>query len=82
LVNANPPLVNANPPLVKTTKELEDGEIDEENILTTNFTIYDHVEMYRDFLALEKDIFGNNTGNSYVMESIYPTWGKFIPLRV
>ena len=77
-----PVLVNANQPLVNAKKILEDGEIDEENILTTSFTFYDHVEIYRDFIELEKDIFGNNTGNSYITKSPYPAWGKFVPLRV
>jgi hypothetical protein len=82
LVNVNQPLVNVNQPLVKSKKILEDGEVDEENILTTSFTFYDHVEIYRDFIALEKDIFGNNTCNSDFLKSSYPTWGKFVPLRI
>lgn len=57
---------------------LEDGEIDEENMLETNFTFYDQVEIYKDYIELEREIFGNNVGIAIE----YPQWGTFIPVRV
>lgn len=58
---------------------LEDGEIDEENILETNFTFYDQVEIYKDYMELEREIFGNNVG---IVEIETPQWSTFIPVRV
>ena len=72
-------------PIILQTQKytfLEDGEIDEENILDTNFTFYDHVDMYKDFMKLEKEIFGNNVGNAYFEEYPFPKLGVFVPLRI
>ena len=60
----------------------EEGEIyeeKEEEITTTNFTFYDHVDIYKDYLELERDIFGNNVFEND--EYPYPKWGPFVPLR-
>jgi hypothetical protein len=58
---------------------LEDGEIDEENILDTNFTIYDHIEIHKDYMELEREIYGNNAFSWALPKT---TFGKFIPLRI
>lgn len=55
---------------------LEEGEIDE-----TNFTFYDHVDIYRDYLELEKEIFGNNYHEPILTEEL-SQWGRFIPVRI
>lgn len=68
--------------LQKQKPILEDGEIDEENILDTNFTFYDHLDMYKDFMKLEKEIFGNNVGYTYFEEYSFPKLGPFVPLRI
>jgi hypothetical protein len=79
------PKPNDNMNMLKTktktkTNPLEDGEIDEENILDTNFTIYDHIEIHKDYMELEKEIYGNN---AFSWESpTKTTFGKFIPLRI
>jgi hypothetical protein len=65
----------------KERRILEDGEIDEANILETNFTFYDQVEMYKDYMELEREIFGNNVAVT-IIEKEYPQWGTFIPVRV
>lgn len=41
--------------------ELEEGEIEEiEEIDESHFTTRDHLEMYQDYLILEREIFGSN----------------------
>lgn len=56
---------------------LEDGEIDE-----TNFTIYDHMEIYKDYMELEKEIYGNNAFSWSQSPYIPSILGEFIPIRV
>ena len=75
-----PSSTSANTSVITTTpKQLEDGEIDEANILDSVFTIYDHIEIYKDYMEIEKDIYGSNNAPNYAFTS---TWGEFIPLRV
>lgn len=71
----------------KEKKELEEGEIYEDLIMNTHFTIHDHVEMYHDYREIEKEIYGNNafSWSSYKTPSwgtTTTTWGTFIPLRI
>ena len=68
-------VVTVTPP-PSPTKELEEGEIYE-----THFTFYDHVDIYKDYLELEKEIFGNNYHEPILMEEL-SQWGHFIPLRI
>lgn len=68
---------------IKKEVELEEGEIIEDNrIMNTHFTIYDHVEMYHDYRELEKEIYGNNAFSWSSSSSPMPSWGTFIPLRI
>jgi hypothetical protein len=39
---------------------LEEGEIDESNLSMSNLSTRDHVEIYQDYLELERCIFGSN----------------------
>lgn len=64
---------------VKPKQPLEDGEIDEENILDTNLTIYDHIEIYKEYMELEKEIYGNN---AFSWTPPLSHFGEFIPLRI
>jgi hypothetical protein len=75
-----PSITSANTSVITPTpKQLEDGEIDEANILDSVFTIYDHIEIYKDYMEIEKEIYGSNNAHNYAFTS---TWGEFIPLRV
>jgi hypothetical protein len=69
--------ITVTPPPTPTREVLEEGEIDE-----TNFTYYDHVDIYRDYLELEKEIFGNNYREPTISEEELSQWGRFIPLRI
>jgi len=40
--------------------ELEEGEIDESNLSKSNLSTRDHVEIFQDYLELERCIFGSN----------------------
>jgi hypothetical protein len=61
-VSPLPPL----PPLIKVSKYnlanfvLEEGEIDESNLLESNLSTRDHLEIFQDYLELERCIFGSN----------------------
>jgi hypothetical protein len=47
---------------IEETKEivLEEGEIDESNLSKSNLSTRDHIEIYQDYLELERCIFGSN----------------------
>ena len=55
-----PPL----PPLIKVSFKnrytLEEGEIDESNLSKSNLSNRDHLEIFQDYLELERCIFGSN----------------------
>jgi hypothetical protein len=55
-----PPL----PALIKVSAKepicLEEGEIDESNLSKSNLSNRDHIEIYQDYLELERCIFGSN----------------------
>lgn len=75
----NPIKPKPKPNTAQVQVPLEDGEIDEVNILDTNFTIYDHIEIHKDYMELEKEIYGNN---AFSWDLPKTTFGKFIPLRI
>ena len=46
--------------LVQDNYVLEEGEIDESNLSESNLSTRDHVEIFQDYLELERCIFGSN----------------------
>jgi hypothetical protein len=76
VVTKEPTVTPSRQPSPRPQPLLEEGEIVE-----TNFTFYDHVDIYRDYLELEKEIFGNNYHEPILREEL-SQWGRFIPVRI